>query len=65
MGTYSLSGSNYTLTLTGGNFTSATEEVETETEFDFEEIENGTWSRSGNTLTLNSDDGSTIVFKNG
>ena len=55
-GTYSLSGSTYTLTLEITiNFFG---EAETETEED-----TGTWSRSGNTLTLNSDDGSTIVFK--
>jgi len=54
MGTYSLSGSNYTLTIT------------TEEEISFfgdTDEDTGTWSRSGNTLTLNSDGGSTIVFK--
>lgn len=59
MGTYSLSGSSYTLTPT---------EVEGTGLFEGEVVgptdENtGTWSRSGNTLTLNSDDGSTTVFK--
>ena len=55
-GTYSLSGSTYTLTLEITiNFFG---ETETETDED-----TGTWSRSGNTLTLNSDDGETIVFK--
>ena len=54
-GTYSLSDSNYTLTLT-------TEEGE-ETLFGGTDEDTGTWSRSGNTLTLNSDDGNTIVFK--
>ena len=55
-GTYSLSGSSYTLTLEitfnllGG--------TETQTDED-----TGTWSRQGNTLTLNSDDGETTVFK--
>ena len=55
-GTYSLSGSTYTLTLeiTINLFG----EAETETDED-----TGTWSRSGNTLTLNSDNGETIVFK--
>jgi len=55
-GTYSLSGSSYTLTLeiTYNLFGGA----ETETD-----VDTGTWSRSGNTLTLNSDDGETIVFK--
>ncbi len=51
-GTYSLSGSNYTLTMKGTLFFEEAEEVNT-----------GTWSREGSTLTLNSDDGSTIVFK--
>ena len=55
-GTYSLSGSSYTLTLeiTINLFG----EAETETE-----VDTGTWSRKGNTLTLSSDDGTTIVFK--
>ena len=55
MGTYSLSGSNYTLTITT--------EGEATTFFGSADEDTGTWSRSGNTLTLNSDDGSTIVFK--
>ena len=55
MGTYSLSGSNYTLTIT-------TEGEET-TFFGGTDEDGGTWSRSGNTLTLNSDDGEVIVFK--
>ena len=53
-GNYSLSGSNYILTITteeGASFFGGTDE------------DTGTWSRSGNTLTLNSDDGTTIVFK--
>ena len=61
MGTYTLSGSNYTLIPT---------EVEGTGLFEGEvdlagltDEDTGTWSRSGNTLTLNSDDGSTIVFK--
>ena len=63
MGTYSLSGSNYTLTPTTVEGTGILEgepppiaATDTDT---------GTWSREGDTLTLNSDDGSTIVFKNG
>ena len=55
MGTYSLSGSNYTLTITT--------EGEATTFFGGADEDTGTWSRSGNTLTLNSDDGETIVFK--
>ena len=58
-GTYSLSGSNYTITI-------ITKEGETgffgDPEGDPEE-DTGTWSRKGNTLTVNSDDGETIVFK--
>ena len=61
MGTYSLSGSNYTLTPTTVEGTGILEgepppiaATDTDT---------GTWSREGDTLTLNSDDGSTIVFK--
>ena len=52
-GTYSLSGFNYTLTTTTGSEGLGFGELD----------DTGTWSRSGNTLTLNSDDGTTIVFK--
>ena len=67
IGTYSLSGSSYTFRIT--------EVVEVTGLFeDFEEEElspidstddadTGTWFREGNTLTLNSDDGSTATFK--
>ena len=62
MGTYSLSGSNFTLTLTGGDSTAfSTDDVGTE--IDFEDIASGTWSRKGNTLTLTADDGTTLGFK--
>ena len=55
-GTYSLSGSSYTLTLEITiNFLG---EAETQTDED-----TGTWSRAGNTLTLTSDDGEVIAFK--
>ena len=55
-GTYSILGSSYTLTLeiTINLFG----EAETETE-----VDTGTWSRKGNTLTLISDEGETIVFR--
>ncbi len=55
MGTYSLSGSSYTLTITT--------EGEAPTFFGGADEDTGTWSRSGNTLTINSDDGEVIVFK--
>ena len=55
MGTYSLSGSNYTLTITT--------EGEATTFFGGADEDTGTWSRTGDTLTINSDDGNTIVFK--
>ena len=60
-GTYVLSGSNYTLTPTNVEGTGLLEG-------DVEPIGptdegTGTWSRSGNTLTLNDDDGTTMVFK--
>ena len=50
MGTYSLSGSNYTLTLQEIPIASLKEST-------------GAWSREGNTLTLNSDNGNRIAFK--
>ena len=60
-GTYSLSGSNYTFTPIevkgSGLFEGEIEPVGPTNE------DTGTWSRTGNRLTLNSDDGSTIVFK--
>lgn len=50
-GTYFLSGSNYTLTLEEIPIASLKEST-------------GAWSREGNILTLNSDDGNSIAFKN-
>ena len=49
-GTYSLSGSNYTLALEEIPIASLEEST-------------GTWSTEGNILTLNSDDGNSIAFK--
>ena len=49
-GTYSLSDSNYTLTLAEIPIASLKEST-------------GTWYRKGNTLTLNSDNGGSIAFK--
>ena len=60
VGTYSLSGSNYTLTITTeGEGTGFWGEMDGPTT----DEDTGTWSRKGNTLTLNSDDDTTIVFK--
>ena len=50
IGTYSLSGSNYTLTLQEIPIASLKEST-------------GTWSREGNILTLNSDNSGSITFK--
>ena len=52
VGTYSLSGSNYTLEL-----------KESVGFFDSDDPDTGTWVRDGGTLTLHSDDGSIIIFK--
>ena len=60
-GTYSLSGSDYSLTVT-----EVTGEVETDAidiELHFEDLANGTWSISGDTLTLTGDGGSTVSLK--
>ncbi len=61
IGTYSLSGSNYTLTPIAVEGTGILkEEVEPVGPTD---EDTGTWTKKGNTLTLSSDDGTTIVFK--
>ena len=61
IGTYTLSGSNYTLTPTEVEGTGLFEgEVES---VGLTDEDTGTWSRTGDTLTINSDDGNTIVFK--
>ena len=60
-GTYSLSGSNYSLTVT-----EVTGEVETgaiDIELHFEDLANGTWSINGDTLTLTGDGGSAVSLK--
>ena len=61
MGTYSLSGSNYTLTFTKVVETGILEGAEPP--IDSSDADTGTWAREGNTLTLNSDEDGTIVFK--
>ena len=68
MGAYSLSGSNYTLTVNDVTVIAEgdvdfLEEADVETDFESGDIETGTWSRKGDTLTLTSDDGHVLGFK--
>ena len=75
MGTYSLSGSNYTIIVEGSTDYTITVEgtVTEEGSGDFEvkvdagpelgDTETGTWSIQGNTLTLTSDNGYVLGFK--
>ena len=68
MGTYSLSGSNYTLTrekttVSGGLFTIALILGTFDTEEDEADIETGTWSRKGDTLTLTRENDTVSVYK--
>ena len=68
MGTYSLSGSNYTITVNDVTVIAEgdvdfLEEADAETDFESGDIETGTWSRKGDTLTLTSDDGHVVGFK--
>lgn len=71
-GTYSLFGSNYTLTGQSSNYTPTQQghvPVDENTGFPVDEnirfanIGTGTWSRKGDTLTLNSDAGHVLIFK--
>ncbi len=63
-GTYSISGTNYTMTFMEMEVTGIFKDLGLEAEqFDTSDKDTGTWSRKGNTLTLNSDDGSVIVMK--
>ena len=67
MGTYSLSGSNYTLTrekttVSGWIFTVAFG-LDGDAEEDEVDTDTGTWSRKGDTLTLTSEDGTIRVYK--
>ena len=59
-GTYTLSGSNYTLTITNEEGTGIFRE---EKGFFGADSATGTWYREGNTLTLNSDEGGGMVLK--
>ena len=54
MGTYSLSGSNFTIS--GFNFSITTEDTGSDED-------TGTWSREGNALTLTGADGTVVVLK--
>ena len=69
IGTYRVSGSNYTLRITQLEGTGGIFEVFGKTDelsrifLSMEDGEIGTWSRKGNTLALNSDDGTAIVLK--
>ncbi len=63
-GTYSISGSNYTIMPMKIEGTGDFKDLGLEEEsVDPSDADTGTWSRKGNTLTLNSDDGVVIVFK--
>ncbi len=63
-GTYSISGPNYTITPMEIEVTGAFKDLGLEEEsVGPSDEDTGTWSRKGNTLTLNSDDGSVIVLK--
>ena len=66
MGSYSLSGSNYTITVNDVTVIAEGDVdflEEAETDFESGDIETGTWSRNGDTLTLTSDDGHVLGFK--
>ena len=62
-GTYSLSGSNYSITITGTMGEDATEGVQADIDFDFADIISGTWAIDGSALTLTGDGGTTLGFQ--
>ena len=62
-GTYSLSGSNYSITITGTMGEDATEGVQADIDFDFADVLIGTWSVDGSTLTLTGDGDTKLGFK--
>ena len=62
-GTYSLSGSNYSITITGTTGEDVTEGVQADIDFDFADVLSGSWSISGSTLTLTGDGGTVLGFK--
>ena len=61
-GTYSLSGSNYSITITGTKGEDVTEGIQADIDFDFADIINGTWSIDGGKLTLTGVGGTTLGF---
>ena len=61
-GTYSLSGSNYSITITGTTGVDPTEDIQADIDFDFAGIINGTWSIDGSALTLTGAGGTTLGF---
>ena len=68
MGAYSLSGSDYTLTVNDATLTAEgnaelLEETDIGSDFESGYTETGTWSRTGNTLTLTSDAGMVLGLK--
>lgn len=61
-GTYALSGSNYSITITGTKGEDVTEGIQADIDFDFADIINGTWSIDGSTLTLTGVGGTVLGF---
>lgn len=62
-GTYSLTGSNYSITITGTTGVDPTENIQANIDFDFAKVLNGTWSINGDALTLTGAGGTTLGFK--
>ncbi|MDE0298957.1 MAG: lipocalin family protein [Candidatus Poribacteria bacterium] len=62
-GTYSLSGSSYSITIMGTTGADPTEDIQADIDFDFADIINGTWSIDGGTLTLTGAGGTTLGFE--
>ena len=62
-GTYSLSGSNYSITITGTTGADPTEDIQADIDFDFAKVLTGTWSINGSALTLTGDGGTVLGFR--
>jgi len=62
-GTYSLSGSNYSITITGTTGADPTEDIQADIDFDFADIINGTWLIDGSALTLTGAGGTVLGFE--